>query len=64
MRLQQGTADVQQFSRWLLEVGHGQNMDSSSQICFPEQMRIADDNSSITFTLPLTLLLLLLQNTF
>ena len=26
MRLQQGTADVQQFSRWLLEVGHGLEM--------------------------------------
>ena len=52
MRLQQGMADVQQFSQWLLEVGHGQNMDSSSQVHFPEHMRIANDNSLINHIYP------------
>ncbi|PPQ82287.1 hypothetical protein CVT25_008437 [Psilocybe cyanescens] len=52
MRLQQGTADVQQFSQWLLEVGHGQNMVNNSQVRFPEHMRIQDANSLINTVYP------------
>ena len=52
MRLQQGMADTQQFSQWLLEVGHGRNMDNSSQVRFPEYMRITDENSLINSIYP------------
>jgi len=52
MRLQQRTADTQQFSQWLLEVGHDRNMDNSSQVRFPEHMRIIDENSLINSIYP------------
>lgn len=52
MWLQQGMADTQQFSQRLLEMGHGRNMDNSSQVRFPEYMRITDESSLINSIYP------------
>lgn len=38
MRLEQGDVDAQEFAQWLLKVRHGQNMNTNSQIQFPDGM--------------------------
>jgi len=42
MHLDQASANVQQFSQWLLNVGHGRNLVNNSQIHLPEHMRVDD----------------------
>ena len=52
MRLDQASADVRQFSQWLLDVGHGRNFVNNSQIRLPEHMRVDDVGSLIDSIYP------------
>jgi hypothetical protein len=52
MRLEQGDVAAQEFARWLLEVGHGQNMNANSQIRFPDGMRVDNLDSLIASIYP------------
>jgi hypothetical protein len=52
MRLNQDDADAQEFAQWLLEVGHGRNMDTNSQVHFPNHMRVDDLDSLISSIYP------------
>jgi hypothetical protein len=52
MHLNQDDADAQEFAQWLLEVGHGRNMDTNSQVCFPNHMRVDDLDSLISSIYP------------
>ena len=52
MRLEQGDVDAQEFVQWLLEVGHGQNMNTNSQIQFPDGMQVDNSDSLIASIYP------------
>jgi hypothetical protein len=52
MRLEQGDVAAQEFARWLLKVGHGQNMNANSQIRFPDGMRVDNLDSLIASIYP------------
>ena len=44
--------DAQEFAQWLLEVRHGQNMNTNSQIQFPDGMQVDNLDSLIASIYP------------
>jgi hypothetical protein len=44
--------DAQVFAQWLLEVGHGQNMNTNSQVRFPDHMQVDNSDSLIASIYP------------
>ena len=51
MRLAQSTQDEQDFANWLLDVGHGKNINRDGTILFDPDMRVPDTESLINPTL-------------
>jgi hypothetical protein len=47
MRLAQSTLDEQDFANWLLDVGHGRNIDPDGTIAFDPDMRVPDSDTLI-----------------
>ena len=52
MRLSQSTEDEQRFATWLLDVGHGTNLDDNGTIPFDNNMRVHDCEALINFVYP------------
>lgn len=52
MRLAQSTLDEQDFANWLLDVGHGRNIDADGTIAFDPDMRVLDSNTLINYIYP------------
>lgn len=44
--------DAQEFAQWLLKVRHSQNMNTNSQIQFPDGMRVDNSDSLIASIYP------------
>jgi DNA replication protein DnaC len=51
MRLQ-GDPEGEEFSRWLLDVGHGRNLDERGKVLIPADMLVQDAASLIDFVYP------------
>lgn len=47
MRLSQSSLHEQQFAHWLLDIGHGQNIDENGTIAFDNDMRVPDSETLI-----------------
>jgi hypothetical protein len=52
MRLAQSTLDEQDFATWLLDVGHGRNIDSDGTIAFDPDMHVPDSDTLINKIYP------------
>ena len=52
MRLSQSTDDERRFASWLLDVGHGTNMDHNGTVPFDIEMRVPDCDTLIDFIYP------------
>ena len=52
MRLAQSTQDEQDFAKWLLDVGHGKNIDQDSTIPFDPDMHVPDSEALINHIYP------------
>ena len=52
MRLAQSTAEERQFATWLLDVGHGTNIDPDGTIPFDVDMRVPDPETLIRMIYP------------
>jgi hypothetical protein len=52
MRLAQSTVDEQDFANWLLDVGHGRNIDCDGMIPFDSDMRAPDSDALVNYIYP------------
>ena len=52
MWLTQSTPDEQHFANWLLDVGHGRNIDADSTIAFNPDMQVSDSDDLINHIYP------------
>ena len=52
MRLTQSTPDEQHFTNWLLDVGHGRNIDADGTIAFNPDMQVSDSDDLINHIYP------------
>lgn len=52
MRLEQSTIEERRFANWLLDVGHGTNIDSNGTIPFDIEMRVPDSETLIRCIYP------------